>query len=36
MFSNGEEILNTRYFGKEALNELEGIMVKYDVCFAED
>ncbi len=30
------DLLKGRYFGKEALNELEGIMIKYNVCLKED
>ena len=30
------DLLKGRYFGNEALNELEGIMIKYDVCLKED
>ena len=31
-----KDLLNSRNFGKETLIELEGIMIKYDVCFAEN
>ena len=31
-----KDLLNGRYFGKETLNELEGIMIKYDICIKED
>ncbi len=31
-----KEILNIRNLGKEVLNELEEIMIKYDICFKED
>jgi len=30
------DILNSRNFGKEALNELENIMIKYKICFKEN
>ena len=30
------DLLNGRYFGKETLIELEGIMIKYNVCLKED
>ena len=31
-----KDLLKGRNFGKEALNELEGIMIEYDVCLKED
>ena len=30
------DLLKGRNFGEEALNELEGIMIKYNVCFKEE
>lgn len=30
------DLLKGRNFGKEALNELEGVMIKYDICLKED
>ena len=31
-----KDLLNSRNIGKETLIELEGIMIKYDVCLKED
>lgn len=31
-----KDLLNSRYFGKETLIELEEIMIKYEVCLKED
>ena len=31
-----EDLLQGRNFGEKALNELEGIMIKYDVCLKKD
>jgi len=31
-----KDLLNGRYFGKETLIELEGVIIKYDACLKAD